>query len=154
MDEKEIALLESDLLESYELVKQIYEYILGEKATFKDRIQDLNSMAYHLHNLYGAHEQLFEIVARFFENQITGNRYHVDLLRRMKTEIKGVRPALIPSITYELLDELQAFRHFFRHAYTAKLDADRVERVVRIAIKLKERFRRDMECFLAQLGPV
>ena len=59
MDEKEIALLESDLLESYETIERIYEYILGEQATFKDRVQDLNSMAYHLHNLYGAHEQLY-----------------------------------------------------------------------------------------------
>lgn len=154
MDEKEIALLESDLLESYGAIKQIYEYILGEQATFKDRVQDLNSMAYHLHNLYGAHEQLFEVVARFFENQIAGNRYHVDLLRRMKTEIKGVRPALISSITYELLNELWGFRRFFRHAYTAKLDADRVDRIAQIAIQLRKPFRQDMEHFLAQLKPV
>lgn len=151
MDEKEIAVLESDLLESYEVIKQIYEYILGEQATFKDRVQDLNSMAYHLHNLYGAHEQLFEIVAGFFENQIAGDRYHIDLLRRMKTEIKGVRPALISSTTYESLDELRGFRHFFRHAYGARLDADRVDRVVQIAIRLKEPFRQDMERFLEQL---
>jgi hypothetical protein len=151
MDEKEVALLESDLLESYETIERIYEYILGEQATFKDRVQDLNSMAYHLHNLYGAHEQLFEIIAGFFENQVTGNRYHADLLRRMKTEIKGVRPALISSITYESLDELRGFRHFFRHAYRAKLDADRIEKLVQIAIQLRDPFRQDMESFLEKL---
>ena len=93
MDEKEIALLESDLLESYEVIKQIYERILKRQPTFRDSDEGADSMAYQLHNLYGAHEQLFEIVANFFENQIIDNRYHADLLRRMKTEIKGVRPA-------------------------------------------------------------
>lgn len=151
MDEKEIAVLESDLLESYETIERIYKYILGEQATFKDRVQDLNSMAYHLHNLYGAHEQLFEIVANFFENQVMGNRYHADLLRRMKTEIKGVRPALISHTTYKMLDKLRRFHHFFRHAYEAELEADKVDENVQTAVELREPFRQDMESFLEKL---
>jgi len=151
MDEKETDVLESDLLESYKVIEQIYEYILREQATFKDRVQDLNSMAYYLHNLYCAHEQLFEIVAGFFENQIEGNRYHTDLLRRMKTEIKGMRPALISSATHRMLNELRGFRHFFRHAYVARLDSDKIEKLVQIALQLKDPFRQDMEGFLARL---
>ena len=151
MDKKEFSLFESDLLESYEVIKQIYERILNEQATFKDRIQDLDSMAYQLHNLYGAHEQLFEIVADYFENQIEGARYHIDLLRRMRTEIRGIRPALISSPTYDMLNELCRFYHFFRHAYSAKLDPDRVDRIVQIAIQLKELFRQDMERFIERL---
>ena len=151
MDKKEIALLESDLLESYKVIEQLYGRVLGEQPTFKDGVQYLNSMAYHLHNLYGAHEQLFEIVASFFENQIKGERYHTDLLRRMKTEIKGVRPALLSCTVHESLNELLRFRYFFRHAYVAELDADRLDRVVRIAIKLRDPFRQDMEHFLEQL---
>lgn len=151
MDEKEIALLESDLLKSHQLIERIYELIVRRQPAFRDRAQDLDSMAYQLHNLYGAHEQLFEIVANFFENQIGGDGYHADLLRRMETEIKGVRPALISSTTYESLNELRGFRHFFRHAYAARLDADRVDRIVQIAIQLREPFRQDMERFLAQL---
>ena len=151
MDEKEIALLESDLSGSYEVIEQIHGRILGEQATFKDRVQDLNSMAYWLHSLYSAHEQLFEVVANFFENQIEGDRYHADLLRRMKTEIKGVRPALISSASHGMLNELRRFRHFFRYAYGVELDADRLERLVHIAIQLKEPFRQDVERFLEKL---
>ncbi len=92
-------------------------------------------MAYKIHNLYGACEQLFETVASFFENQIGGSRYHVDLLRRMKTKLKGVRPALISSSTYKLLDKLRGFRHFFRHAYKAELDVDKIDELVRIALE-------------------
>ena len=111
----------------------------------------MDSMAYQLHNLYGAYEQLFEIVAGFFENQIEGARYHIDMLRRMKTEIKGMRPALLSEPAFESLNELRSFRHFFRHAYGARLDPDRIGRIVRIAIQLRETFQQDMEGFLEQL---
>jgi len=151
MDEREIVLLKSDLLESYEVVELIYKRILGEQATFRDKIQHLNSMAYRLHSLYGAYERLFEIVANFFENQIESTRYRADLLRRMKTEIAGMRPALISSSVHEMLNELRRFRHFFRYAYGVELDADRVERLVQIAIQLKKPFQQDMEHFLEQL---
>ena len=151
MDEKEITVLESDLLESYEAIERIYERILKRQPTFRGSAEGLDSMAYQLHNLYGAHEQLFEIVANFFENQVTGNRYHVDLLRRMETEIKGIRPALISHTIYKMLDKLRRFRHFFRHAYEAELEADKVGENVQTAIKLRELFRQDMESFLEQL---
>lgn len=152
MDEREIALLKSDLLESYEVVELICNRILGEQATFRDRVQNLNSMAYRLHSLYGAYERLFEIVANFFENQIDGARYRVDLLRRMKTEIEGMRPALISSSIHEMLNELRRFRHFFRYAYGVELDAERVEKLVQMAIQLKEPFQQDMERFLEQFS--
>jgi len=151
MDEKEIDLLEAEFLESYDLIERVYERIFRQQATFRDSEESVDSIAYRVHNLYGAYERLFEVVASFFENQIEGARYHTDLLRRMKMNIKGIRPALLSYPTAELLDELRRFHHFFRHAYAVNLDADRVGRIVDIAIKLKEPFRQDMESFLAQL---
>lgn len=151
MDEKEIDLLKSDLLKSYELIERVYQRISKKQATFRNSIEAVESMAYQLHNVYGTYEQLFEVVAGFFENQIGGARYHADLLRRMGTRIEGMRPALLSSPTAELLDELRRFHHFFRHVYVANLDADRVGRIVQIALDLKEPFRQDTENFLAQL---
>jgi hypothetical protein len=61
-----------------------------------DDIRD--SLGYTLHNLYCAYEDLFQIVAEFFENQIEpSGGYHMGLLRRMRIEIEGVRPR---SLTY------------------------------------------------------
>lgn len=151
MDEKEVNLLKADLLKSYELIERVYQRISKQQATFRDSIEAVDSMAYQLHNIYGTYEELFEVVAGFFENQIGGARYHADLLRRMGTRIEGMRPALLSSSTAELLDELRRFHHFVRHAYAAKLDADRIGRIVQIALDLKEPFRQDMENFLAQL---
>lgn len=86
---------------------------------------------YTLHNLYGALEQLFERIARTFENQVEDPaRYHAELLRRMTLAIPQVRPAVLSRPSYEALNELRAFRHVFRHAYDYELNAERVERMV------------------------
>ena len=90
MDRREIAVLEAELLESYGLIEQVYENILKRRATFRDSEEGVDSIAYRLHNLYGAYERLFEIVVGFFENQIEGTRYHADMLRRMKMKINGI----------------------------------------------------------------
>ena len=45
----------------------------------------------------------------------------------MRLTIKGVRPALITDGgCYEALDELCAFRHVFRHAYSYGFDNERI----------------------------
>ncbi len=87
----------------------------------------INSLAYKLHNLYSAYEDLFKLVAKFFENQIADiSGYHTELLNRMRLQIEEVRPKLLSDDSFMLLDELRGFRHVFRHAYSYKLDAERV----------------------------
>lgn len=151
MDKEEKIVLEAEILEICRAIDKVYEQILDEKPTFRDNAQNLKSMGYNIHNLYCAYEQLFAAVANFFENQIDGSRYHTHLLRRMRLVINGMRPALISPKTHEMLDELRGFQHFFRHAYGAELDPDRLERVVGIALQLRKPFRNDMDNFLEQL---
>ncbi len=151
MDNPAFVLLEAELRESYRMVQRIDDRIRQRHATYKNTPENLDSMAYQIHNLFGAYEECFQIIANFFENHIEGARYHADLLRRMRLEIAGIRPALLSESTYELLDELRRFRHFFRHAYGVELDPERVGKVVQIALQLVEPFQKDMESFLAQL---
>lgn len=152
MDRKEIYLLKSDLAERYKTIDRIYKIILERQNTFKNTVEGVEGIAYHLHSLYGSYEQLFEVVAHFFENQIGGDRYHANLLRRMATEIEGIRPALISEPIRNLLHELQGFYHFFRHAYGEELDVEKIERVLQIAIQLKKPFYQEMENFIKKLG--
>ncbi len=153
MDKATFAILKAELEEHDRDLSHIYERIERRTARFKETAESLDSMAYQLHNLYSAFEQLFELVAHAFENQIDGDRYHTDLLRRMKLEIEGIRPALVSGATFARLDELRRFRHFFRHAYTAELDREKVEALVASTQRLKEMFPKDKEVFLARLAP-
>lgn len=153
MDKSAFVVLKAELKECERDVCHIYERIHQREATFRETTEGIDSMAYQLHNLYSAYEQLFEMVAQFFENRIEGERYHTDLLRRMKLSIEGIRPVLVSDEAFSLLDELRRFRHFFRHAYTAELKPEKVGELVVIALQLKDVFQRDLETFLVKLNP-
>ena len=112
----------------------------------------LESLAYQLHNLYCAFENLMKIAADFFENHIDDSaHYHSALLWRMKMAIEGVRPALFSETSYKLLDSLRAFRHVFRHAYSYEVDPKKLALVVEDALKLRGLYQGEIDHFLEQL---
>ena len=153
MDKGAFAVLEAGLRERVQDISRIGGRIEERLGTFAHSAEGVDSMGYQLHNFYSAFEQLFEEVARFFENQIDEARYHADMLRRMQLEIQGIRPALLSAETASDLDELRRFRHLFRHAYTADLDPDKVADVAAKAMSVQRDFMQDFERFLALLRP-
>ena len=111
-------------------VERIANRIEERRRTFdRGAAAEVDCLAYQLHNIYSAFDQLFEEVARFFENRIDEARYHADLIRRMQLEIRGIRPALLSEETASDLDELRRFRHLFRHAYATDLDPTKVAKL-------------------------
>ncbi len=153
MDKEAFAVLEAGLRARVRDISCIGGRIEERLGTFVHSAEGVDSMGYQLHNLYGAFEQLFEEVARFFENQIDEARYHADMIRRMQLEIQGIRPALLSAETASDLDELRRFRHLFRHAYTADLDPDKVADLAAKAVGIQRDFARDFEQFLTLLRP-
>lgn len=153
MDKGAFAVLEAGLRARVRDISGINGRIEERLGTFAHSAEGVDSMGYQIHNLYGAFEQLFEEVARFFENQIDEARYHADMIRRMQLEIQGIRPALLSAETASDLDELRRFRHLFRHAYTADLDPDKVADLAAKAVCIQRDFTQDFERFLALLRP-
>ncbi len=153
MDKGAFAVLEAGLRARVRDISRIGGRIEERLGTFARSAEGVDSMGYQLHNLYGAFEQLFEEVARFFENQIDEARYHADMIRRMQLEIEGIRPALLSAETASDLDELRRFRHLFRHAYTADLDSDKVASLAAKVVCIQRDFAQDFEQFLSLLQP-
>ena len=153
MDKGAFAVFEAELRARSWDISRIGGRIEERLETFAQRAEGIDSMGYQLHNLYGAFEQLFEEVARFFENQIDEARYHADMIRRMQLEIQGIRPALLSAETASDLDELRRFRHLFRHAYAADLDPGKVADLAAKVAHLQRNFARDFERFLTLLRP-
>jgi hypothetical protein len=88
-----------------------------------------------------------------FENRVADrSQWHTELLRRMMLDISGVRPALLSAENADLLNELRAFRHFFRHAYGLRLDFSRVALNVAVARKVHPLLLRDITVFLNAFG--
>jgi uncharacterized protein YutE (UPF0331/DUF86 family) len=110
--------------------------------------ESVESAGYWLHNLYSAYEDLFNLVAGFWENSLsTDGNYHVQLLKRMLLNIKDVRPALLSEACYRILNELRGFRHVFRHAYTYGLDEERVSTLLRKILRQKDPVIKDLQTF-------
>ena len=151
MDDAAYAVLKATVEDRCRDIHRLFERIAERSDHFAESDEGIDSMAYRLHNLYGAVEQLFQEVAGSFENQI--QHYHTDLLRRMKLEIDEIRPALVSDRAYELLDELRRFRHLFRHAYAADLDPGQVSDLARKSLELRALFQQDTERFLTHLAP-
>lgn len=154
MEEARFSILKSEIEAQLRLIESIYQKIEERKHNIeKDRAR-LESLAYQLHNLYCAFEDLFKIVTRFFDNNVDKrDRYHAELLRRMSLDIKGIRPALLSNETYRLLDNLRGFRHFFRHAYRYEIEVRKTKIVLEDALKLKEIYQDSVNHFLEGLEP-
>lgn len=152
MEKGKLAILEAEIDKQAEGIYKIYSKIKERAAGLNNNEEKVESLAYQLHNLYCAYEDLFKIVANTFENNIEeGITWHKELLRRMSITIKNIRPNLISEESLNLLSELRAFRHFFRHAYAYELDIEKVKLILKKALELKEIFKKDLNSFISNL---
>jgi len=151
MDKGKLTVLKADIDAQIREIETIYAK-LDERRQEENRLTGIESIAYQLHNLYCAFEDLFKIIANTFENNIQDKAsYHMELLKRMAISIEGIRPSLVSQESYALLDNLRSFRHLFRHAYSYELDIRKVRIVLDDAIKLREIYRKDINIFLENL---
>src|SRR4030067_1096348 len=151
MDEERLVILKAELNAQLSEIEDIYKKL--EDRRKKRGKAGIESIAYQLHNLYCAFEDLFKIVAETFENHIQDKtKYHMELLKRMTLSIEGVRPQLLSQESYILLDNLRSFRHFFRHAYSYEIDVRKVRIVLDDADKLREMFKKNVEIFFENLS--
>jgi uncharacterized protein YutE (UPF0331/DUF86 family) len=109
-------------------------------------------LAYNLHNLYNAFEDLFREIAKIFENEIENlDYYYKELLKRMTIEISGIRPKILSKESYAILDELRGFRHIFRHAYTYEIIPEKIEFLKDKLLRNWDLIKRDLYNFKSWL---
>lgn len=152
MERLQYKVLSSEVSAQVKEIERIFKEIDSRKKMARRSKAFLESLGYQLHNLYCAFEDLFKVIAGFFENQILDtSRYHKELLRRMIISVEGVRPAVISESLFKDLDELRAFRHFFRHAYLHELRFEKLKPVLESAEKVRSIYRSELERFLKKL---
>jgi len=153
--EEQLRVFLAELDAQWKEILKVYLSVDKKSELLKRNIdnEDLtNSLAYKLHNLYSAYEDMFKLIAAFFENQIEDMaKYHTDLLKRMLIEIEGIRPNILSEESFKVLDELRGFRHVFRHAYSYELDAERIVGLAGKSMRLKHSFAKDFEDFRDKL---
>jgi|tagenome__1003787_1003787.scaffolds.fasta_scaffold20514935_1 hypothetical protein len=147
MNEK-FLVLERSIQRDLEIVEQLYDALGLPDLEESEPQEVLIVVAYRLHNLYLAFENIFRNIAAAFENHLDPASWHRQLLQRMRLDLTPLRPAIIDSEAYERLDEMLRFRHVFRTMYGLELDSLRLQVVLRKTLELKELYRPQMEHFL------
>jgi hypothetical protein len=153
MDSRQLAVFTADVRSQLQSIQQVAEVLeLRAQGLQRDDAVRLESVAYQIHNFYNAVEDLLQTIAVQFENQVSDtSRWHQLILQRMTQEIVAVRPAFLSQSSFESLNALRSFRHFFRHAYGVPIDYDQLtanlNRVRAVLPVLEE----DVERFLQRL---
>ena len=147
MNEK-FLVLERNIQGDLEAIDGIYEALGSPELDESESQESLIVIAYRLHSLYTAFENVFRNIVASFENQLDQAGWHRQLLQRMRLDLTPLRPAVIDAEAYECLDEMLRFRHDFRTMYGLDLDPLRLVIVLRKALKLKTLYRPQIERFL------
>jgi hypothetical protein len=148
MDDKILILLNS-IGRDLKAIATIYGELERHPLTVDTDDDTLIVIAYHLHGLYNVFENILQDIAAVFENSVDDvERWHAQLLERMRMDVMPLRPAVIDDAAYDALDELRRFRHLFRHAYQMKLDPLRLQLVMRKALVLRVMYTAQLERFV------
>lgn len=150
MKEK-LSFLVSYINEQRRILENIVEKVSHNLSNFN--LEDEKTtvfLSYELHNFYSGMEDLFKEVAKIFENYVEDvQKFHMELLKRMKLSIEGIRPNLISETSFKFLNELRKFRHIFRHAYDYELDAERVRELSKLLLDNFPLIKSDLSKFEA-----
>lgn len=108
----------------------------------------VDSVALNLHGLYSGLERIFAQIAENLDDDLPqGEDWHKLLLAQMKSEIPGIRPAVISNEMWEVLDDLRKFRHVVRNVYTHHLDPVRLGKLVKRSTKNFARLEAELSAF-------
>lgn len=152
MEKIEFRLLKAEVDSQIKEIEEIFLEIDDRRKGAARSKTKLESLAYKLHNLYCAFEDLSKIVARHFENQVEDiAKFHKELLKRMSLRIEGVRPALFSERAFKLLDDLRAFRHYFRHAYAHELKFEKLKPVLEASDGVRALYKNEIKGFLSEI---
>jgi hypothetical protein len=116
---------------------------------------DYAALGYTIHNIYGLIENACLRISKFFENGLSSEAWHRDVLNRMLLEIPRMRPAFFSRDEFLVMDELRSFQHVFRNLYGRPIDAERIlalQGKVPSAVRTFEDSVRRYSDFLERLG--
>ncbi len=152
MKETDPEILAGELRKGMEVLSELFDFF---EQSLSEDVEKLGRgrasavlMAGIFDNYYTCIETMFFRISQFFENSLSRDRWHADLLNKMSITVKGGRIAVIRDATYECLDELRRFRHFNRYYYTLEYDWDRIDFLVKKIRQVHPLISEDLKRFL------
>jgi hypothetical protein len=105
-------------------------------------------------NYYTCLETCFLRISQFFENNLSHDRWHSDLLEKMTLNVPGIRHAAIQTETYGCLEEFLRFRHFKRYYFQLDYDWEKIDFLAKKYEQAYPAVQRDLDAFLEFLEEI
>lgn len=100
---------------------------------------------------YTCLETCFLRISQFFENHLSQDRWHADLLDKMTLRIEGTRDAVISDTSAAALNELMKFRHFRRYYFEMEYDWDKLDYLQKVFTRVRNSVPGELTAFQAFL---
>jgi hypothetical protein len=95
-----------------------------------DGVVDLGALAFTIHTTYGVLENYFLRISKVFENNLSLDRWHRELVEKMTLDVPELRPPfLVSTKSKQQVLELVKFRHRVRNLYGEDLDRRQISAV-------------------------
>lgn len=149
MKEK-IAILKSGITKDFNKIKGLFRKVEKSYDAYLNskEYSKLVEAAFYVSQLYSGFENIFQCVAKTFENNVEQDYWHKSILERMSLDIADIRPALVSEKSLKCLNELRAFRHFFSHAYDADISHEKFKIIAESTSNLENLIEEDIKRFL------
>ena len=128
-------------------IETFYDNVSSDVSSAERTPEKAIVVADLLAKYYTCLETIFLRVSQFFENSLSQDRWHTDLLCKMTLTVTGVREAVIRDSTHALLLELLKFRHFTRYYYDISYDWDRLDYLMKKFAQARLALRADLDAF-------
>ena len=154
MKRRELAVLWAEIegsLSDLDRVVEEIEQALKDIGSSVPSYRDKAAMGAFLHSFYNGIEIILKRIAEEIDQTVpVGSEWHKALLRRIASEVKGLRPAVLSGDTVERLLPYMGFRHFFRHSYTFEIDWEKLKPLAMNARSVFEDFKRELKEFFGR----
>jgi len=156
MSDPDLQLLQGEVSDSLKVLDRLSAYLISfveERLPAIGRNTDSALIvAGTLENYYTAAETLFVRISQHFENHLSRDRRHSDLLHKMTIQVSGVRPRVLSDRTVSLLTELVRFRHFKRYYFSLDYDWRKLDLLIDNCREAHASLGSDLSAFLATIS--
>ena len=143
----------SDELKTLERIAARMKELTGEMHDPPTWVE-MSAMGRLVHDFYRGAESILSRIAVQFDGGVPATpHWHSELLIQMSVPQQGKRPTVIDKTLQARLDEYRKFFHFFRNAYGAELEWDRLRRHVVPMTETLELLRTQLDQFFAAVEP-
>ncbi|UCH95614.1 MAG: hypothetical protein JSV88_01875 [Candidatus Aminicenantes bacterium] len=117
----------------------------------KPNLMEVTAFAGVLHSFYNGLEKIFLVIAKNIDNKMPDDsKWHKTLLLQMTIDNESMCKVLSHEMKDRLLDYL-AFRHFFRHTYSFRLDWEEMEDLIKSISDVWRKFKSEIAGFLKRM---